>query len=246
VRIAEWLAFAALVAAFVAAIGPANEVRSTYTWPPEALPNRASKEGWYTPLLLATRVPESLTVTTPCGPSQPLASSQATPTVVATARVPRSAGALAVAVEGRWLDVWMGARRLVRAQLASTDVPLSECAFRLTMSDETWTLAGGPAQRTVSGKQPRMPTVNGLFSSVDLRKQPRPSIAVTTRFHDTAATTRQTILWLAAVLGALISLVLIAGGGQARVLFDTHAHTSGRWICRIRVGRMVGSRPSPI
>ena len=37
-RLAEAVAFVGLLAAFVAALGPADKARTTYLWPPVALP----------------------------------------------------------------------------------------------------------------------------------------------------------------------------------------------------------------
>ena len=54
IRIAEWLAFAGLIAACLAAIGPAEKLRTAYSWPPLALPSGTPDREW-SPLRLPRR-----------------------------------------------------------------------------------------------------------------------------------------------------------------------------------------------
>ena len=217
VRIAEWLAFGSLVAAFIGAIGPADEVRTTYTWPPRVLPNGQPTQDWYTPLLVATRAPEAVTAIVPCGSARAAAAPQSPVTLLATSRVPRSTGGLALTDAGRELVVTIGDKLVTRASLAPTRLDLSACAYRLTIEDDAWTLDGGPTRRTRTGDLPRMPVVNGLFSEADLRDATRPSIAVTTRVHDTRATAIQAAAWTVAALTALLALFVVASDGRRGV-----------------------------
>ena len=73
VRVAEVLAFVGLVAALVGALGPADRVRTTYSWPPETLPEGTPKKLWYTPLLLVEApTGDPSTATLPCASTPPL------------------------------------------------------------------------------------------------------------------------------------------------------------------------------
>ena len=51
------LALASLAAAVLGAIGPANTVRTTFSWPPRELPAGPPSQLWYTPLLLTRQEP---------------------------------------------------------------------------------------------------------------------------------------------------------------------------------------------
>src|SRR3970040_222548 len=71
-RLAQALAFVALVAAFIGALGPADRVRTTYSWPPDELPSGSPSRLWYTPLLLIRRTPEAISARIPCSLPPPL------------------------------------------------------------------------------------------------------------------------------------------------------------------------------
>src|SRR5207249_1991908 len=49
-QIAQVLAFFAVVAALIGALGPAEPIRTSYTWPPADLPKGDPASLWYTPL----------------------------------------------------------------------------------------------------------------------------------------------------------------------------------------------------
>ena len=55
-----------------------------------------------------------------------------------------------------------------------------------------------------------MPTVNGLFSALDLRSETRPSIAIAVVPQSAHPILRQTIAWALAALCALLALGLVA------------------------------------
>ena len=52
-RAALVLAVVSLVAAAVGSLGPADSIRTTFTWPPTSVPAETPARLWYTPLLLA-------------------------------------------------------------------------------------------------------------------------------------------------------------------------------------------------
>src|SRR3989337_642314 len=90
----------AVLAAAVAAVGPAKGESAQYIWPPPVQAAEAPSKGWYAPLPLLNRVPPSLEVSLPCGLSRPLRS-EGPVTVLATARRPRATEALQITQEGR-------------------------------------------------------------------------------------------------------------------------------------------------
>ena len=87
-RVAQVLAFVALLAALIGAMGPAERVRTSYSWPPETLPAEQPERLWYAPLLLVTHRPEGLSVRVPCALPPALPGAGARATVLATARDP--------------------------------------------------------------------------------------------------------------------------------------------------------------
>ena len=66
------LALGALATAVVGALGPATEVRTTYSWPPAALPGVTPARAWYTPSSRRHR-PETIAARIPCMPGSALA-----------------------------------------------------------------------------------------------------------------------------------------------------------------------------
>ncbi len=158
-RIAEWIAFAALVAALVGALGPATEVQSAYQWPPRAMPKDAPTRVWYSPLLLAARFPESVTAEVPCGAPRVLAGNKGDPvTILSTARTPHLAGGVSFVAASRRLTVEIGDEVVARGPLAAAQFPLSECSYRFSMHDDRWSLTGGPGRIARSGSLPGDPS----------------------------------------------------------------------------------------
>ena len=98
-RLALGLAAVALVAAVIGALGPAETVRSTYSWPPSTLPEATPSSVWYTPLLLMAHRPQAISATFPCAPQQGLATAGRPLTALATARRPERNGGLSVTQE---------------------------------------------------------------------------------------------------------------------------------------------------
>ncbi len=209
-RLAQALALVAIVAALIGALGPAERVRTTYSWPPEELPSGTPSRLWYTPLLLIHRTPEAVSARIPCSLPPALPAARRPVTVLATARFPERNGGLAVTRSGGQLVVDIGDRVLGRVDLPVAPSSDGECAYTLRIAGRRWSLDGGPGQVTLGGGLGAMPVVNGLFSALDLRSGTPPSIDVTTAVHASQATVRQTLAWTVAVLGALAALALVA------------------------------------
>jgi hypothetical protein len=209
-RAALALAAISLAAAVVGALGPADAVRTTYSWPPRAVSERTPERLWYTPLLLVRQEPESLALRIPCASPPTLRDADSPTTVVATARDPHTAGGLAVTRTRDVLTFSVGAEVLARLR-AGSGVADGECGFHARLADDRWAIEGGPDAVRLEGSLERMPVVFGLFSGLDLRSSDAPTVDVTTAVHKTTATTRQTVAWVVAtttLLGALLLLVL--------------------------------------
>ena len=211
-RVAEALAVVALISAFVGALGPATETRSTYSWPPSEVPQETPKEGWYTPLLLAARIPERLEVSVPCM-SRPLRETAQEAVVLATTRRADREDALTVVRTGRDLVVNVADETLARLPSAAPGTDNSRCEYRLQLADGRWRLEGGPDGVMRAGDTP-MPVVNGLFSEADLRTASRLQVRVTTSPHTPRTTTRQKIATSIAMISGLLALILASGIGQ--------------------------------
>ena len=206
VRVAEVLAFVGLVAALVGALGPADRLRTTYSWPPKTLPEGTPTKLWYTPLLLSRHRPETLTATLPCALSPPLAGAGPEATVLATARYPERAGALSVirgAGRGGELEIAVGEDLL-------TEIPGTQCPHVVSLAGGQWSLASGPERTTVGGALEQMPMVTGLFSELDLGTGSAPSVVVDTGVHASRTISRQAVAWIVAVLALAGALVLVA------------------------------------
>jgi len=216
VRLAQALAFVAVVAALIGALGPADRVRTTYSWPPGELPSGTPSRLWYTPLLLIGRTPETVSARIPCSLPAPLPAAARPTTVLATARFPERSRGLAVTRSDGRLVVGIGDRVLSRLDLPTASASDPECAYMLRIAGSRWSLEGGPDQVTLGGGLEAIPVVNGLFSALDVRSGTPPSIDVTTAVHASQATVRQTVAWTVAVLGALAALALVAIEGRLR------------------------------
>lgn len=216
-RVAQALAFLGLVAALVGGLGPSERVRTTYSWPPEALPNAQPERVWYTPLLLIRHRPESISADLPCAASPTLAAVGKSATVLATARYPVRAGALWVTQTDRRLVIAVGERTLGSLPLASSALDDGECTRRLTIVGGGWSVGGESDDgASLAGSVAEMPVVYGLFSELDLRSDARPSVDVTTAVHATRTTTSQGVAWaIAAVAIVTALLLLIARRGPA-------------------------------
>jgi len=210
VGLAQALAFVALVAALIGALGPADRVRTTYSWPPGELPSGSPDRLWYTPLLLIRRTPEAVSARIPCSLPPALPAAARPVTVLATARFPERTRGLAVIRSGSRLVVAIGDRVVSRVGLPTDRVSDGDCAYVLRIAGGRWSLDGGPAEVALGGRVEATPVVNGLFSALDLRSGTPPSIDVTTAVHSSHASVRQTVAWTLAALCALAALLLVA------------------------------------
>jgi hypothetical protein len=214
VRFAQLLAFVALVASLVGALGPAENVRTTYSWPPATLPSGAPGKAWFAPLLLLRHRPEAISATVPCVPPAPLRAAGPGAPVLATARFPERNGGLAITERNRRLTIRIGGEllRTVRLPAAAGE----SCAYELRLGNGRWSLSGGPEDLALGGGLGRMPVVSGLFSARDLRSEPRTSVEVTTVVHATDPQPHQAVAWTLAALCALAALFLVAAGRRPR------------------------------
>jgi Mycobacterial cell wall arabinan synthesis protein/EmbC C-terminal domain len=216
VRVAQVLGLVALAAALVGALGPAERVRTTYSWPPDAGLSQPPDRLWYTPLLLVRHRPESIAANVPCSLPAPLQGAALPPTVLATARFPERSGGLQLLATSGTLTVKVGTNVLTRAPLENTP-DADGCAYSLRLGSTEWSLEGGPAKLVRRGSIEAAPTVTGLFSGLDLRSG-GPSIDLTTAVHATRATARQTVAWTVAVVAIALVLLLVSVGRQTRPL----------------------------
>ena len=239
VRLAQALAFVAVVAAVIGALGPADSVRTTYSWPPAELPSGTPSRLWYTPLLLIRRTPETVSARIPCSIPLALPGALRPVTVLATARFPERNRGLAVTRSDGRLVVAIGDRILSRVGLRSASAGDGDCAYVLRIADRRWSLEGGPGDVSFGGGLEAMPVVNGLFSALDVRSGTPPSIEVTTAVHASHATVRQTVAWTLAVLGALTALVLVSFERRPRRLWSVIAAGARKGRARVRAADAV-------
>jgi hypothetical protein len=208
-RLALGLAVAALVAALVGAVGPAEEVRTTYSWPPSELPSTTPTNAWHTPLMLIRRQPESISAQFPCSlpPTLPEAAGRGAVTVLATTRLPERTGGLAVTSDADGHAVAVGEQVLTRVPASGAEAD-PECVHRLELAAGSWSFASGTRQ--ARGALAAMPVVHGLFSEVDLASGTPPSIDVTTAVHDVRPVLRQRLAWILAAVAIMAALGLVA------------------------------------
>ena len=207
-RAALVLAAVSLVAAVVGALGPAEAVRTTYSWPPPQVPAETPARLWYAPLLLIRQKPETLTVRIPCSVPSALPAADEPTIVIATARNPETSGGLSVTHAGDLFAVRVGASDVAELKAPTGATTDASCAYRLRFGRGHWTIHGGPDAVSLDGTVDPMPVVFGLFSGLDIRSPAAPTIDVTTAVHDTRTTAGQTIAWIIAV-GCLIAVLAL-------------------------------------
>lgn len=195
------IAALALLAALVAAVGPASRDDAEYVWPPETISTEAPRQGWYAPLPLLNRVPASMVVRLPCGLSPPLDEGTGT-TVLRTTRGVDPAS-LRVVLERETVRVRLGSR-----SLASVEWPAS-CPLELGVRDGSLVLSTGrvPLEADTPG---HMPIVTGLFTELDLRQGEPPEVRVRTRAYATSWTLRQVAAGALAAVLACLAIVAVA------------------------------------
>jgi Mycobacterial cell wall arabinan synthesis protein len=210
-QIAQILAFVALVLAFVGALGPADPIRTTYSWPPRVLEGRPARL-WYTPLLVARQRPETISAVVPCSLPPPLPDATQPVAILATARSPERVDGLAVVRTGDRATFSIGGRVFAHADLRpGTD----DCAVLLSLGAGRFQVEDSSGE-VQEGGLATMPVVTGLFSALDLRQGGRPSIAVTTAPHAVRTRFHQTLAWVLGALAAFAALLLVAVEGKPR------------------------------
>ena len=211
-RLARAVAVVALVTALIGAVGPADNVRTTYTWPPASLPSEKPARAWFAPLLLMRHEPDALAVDVPCSLAQPLAGAERPINVLSTAPNPGATGALSVTPSRDRLVFAVGADVLSQPRVETNDVGTA-CATHLRIDNRRWSVEDA-AGEVSEGDLDAMPVVTGFFSALDLAAGSGPTITATTGAHETATTLRQGIAWALAVLAAVVALVLVSFEGS--------------------------------
>jgi hypothetical protein len=207
VAVALVLALGALVAAAIAAIGPAVTEGAVYTWPPARLPAEKPTRTWFAPLLVARQSVESFDAAIPCGePSATLADAGRNVVLLATARDAGSNDAIGVTWSRRTgaTSVRIG-RTVVVAVSAGRASP---CRLDLQLRGSSWSvrLPDGTSHRGTLESPPR---IFGLVTELDLAAKPALAATVQPYAQDTDPSTRQTLLRLltAAMLAVAVTLV---------------------------------------
>jgi hypothetical protein len=203
------LAVVSLAAAAVGSLGPADAVRTTFTWPPSSVPEGTPARLWYTPLLLVRQRPESIAARIPCSLPPPLWAAEQPTIVLATARAPETADGLAVTRGGDHLTVSVGTQVLAELEVPAGGRTDESCAYSVHLADGRWSISGGPDSVSLDGSIDRTPVVFGLFSGLDIRSPDAPTIDVTTAVHGTRTTLRQAIAWTLAVVCLLAAMLLV-------------------------------------
>ena len=190
----------ALLAAVVAAVGPAKAQSYVYSWPPPVVRTATPERGWYTSLPLLGRVPEELTVNLPCGLAPPVRPTSKI-LVFGTARRPTANAALRIVLEGDQLAVYVGAVDRYRVQWPQS------CPLKVSIADGI--LETGSRRTALETGTHDMPIVTGLFTTLDLQRDRPPSVLLRTRPYGTAQTSRQSFATALALVLVLISFVVI-------------------------------------
>ncbi len=215
----------AVLAAAVAAVGPAKGESAQYIWPPPVQAAETPSKGWYAPLPLLNRVPSSIGVSLPCGLSRPLRAGGPV-TVLATARHTRATEALQVTQEGSVLRIGVG-----KSQIGSVPWPAS-CPLDIEVAEGDVRLPGRTA-KLHTGTLDDMPIVTGLFTNLDLRSGKPPKVSVRTRAFRTSWSARQVVAAsAAAVLGGLVFLLLIGSGRRLQPLGSLRRGLRSVWTAR--------------
>jgi hypothetical protein len=201
------LGLAAVLAALLAARGPAIAERAEYTWPPTLLPARSPDAGWYTPLLLAQHHAERIAAEVPCGREPTVPAAGPFVLVVSTTRDPdRHNGLSVVRNQGGRTTLRVGREAL--ATLDAADLG-PECRLDVRFDERDWTVSSRGAV-LARGTVDAAPAVSGLFTDLDLRAKPRLHVAITPHVQDTRPSATQSRLrTLTVALLAAAVLVLL-------------------------------------
>ena len=200
------LGLAAVVCAVLAAVGPANEERATYSWPPPALPASAPTRAWLGPLLLARRQPARFDATIPCGAHGTVDEAGDPVLVLSTTRDVLLWNGLAVTrspVEHVTV-VRAGYQELGRIEDAGP-----QCSFEVRFTGRSWVI-DRDGKTVASGTIDNPLGVNGLLTQLDLHERPGLHVSVEPIAQDTSPSASQVVLQIVAALlvvtGILVTL----------------------------------------
>jgi hypothetical protein len=198
------LGLGALVAAAIAAYGPAVPERAIYTWPPAHLPDAKPTRTWFAPLFVARPGVESFDATLPCGgPLATLPGTGRRVVLLATARDPGTNHALGVT---RSRASGPTSVRIGRTVIAEVPAGAGEsCRLRVHLDGTTWSVQL-PDATSRRGELGSPPQIFGLVTEVDLSSEPALAVTVRPYAQDTHPSTRQTFLRVLA--GALLIAAL--------------------------------------
>ena len=213
-RIAGGLAFVGVVAALLGALGPAERLRTTYSWPPPDVPESAPPRLWYTPLLLSRHQPAIDLSEHPVLAAASVGAVHGPCSRPGNEPLSGASGGLAVTRADDELVVRVG-----DDDPDSGAIPGRPDRRQRAPSGFTWKAGTGGSTAvqddlTQAGQLPRMPTVTGLFSGLELGSDSAPSIDVVTKTHASRTTLRQMLAWAIALVALGSALLLIAFGSR--------------------------------
>ena len=194
----------ALVAAVLAARGPAVREGVVYSWPPAELPTAKPTRSWFSPMLLARQSADDIEAQVPCGRERSLVGARNPVVLLATARDPVAAHALVVTRSERQTVVRVGESTLAR--LASRN---AGCSLRVHVSGADWSVARG-SDALASGTLTRLVGVTGLYTQLELRDGPGLRVAVRPYPQDTHPSGRQTVLRMVSALSIGLAVLSLA------------------------------------
>ena len=196
----------AVVAAALAAGGPAVRERVVYSWPPGELPAATPTRSWLSPLLLARHSAADLDARVPCGREKALASARDTLVLLATARDPVSAHALVISRSKRRAETVVRVGNETLARLPSGE---SGCSLRVHVAGHDWSVANG-REVVASGALTQLVGVTGLFTQLELRDRPALRVDVRPYPQDTRPSSWQTALRIASALCIAAAVLVLA------------------------------------
>ena len=185
-----------VLSALLAARGPAVGERAVYTWPPAQSPSAMPKRSWFTPMFLARREAQKLAVDVPCGRRGSFSGAADRVLVVATARDTALWNGLEVTRSSR------PASTLVRVgdrTLARLPSPTASCILHLRFEGLRWSV-DRDRERIESGTLELPVGVTGLFTHLDIRRNPGLRVTVRPYAQDTRPSDWQTVFRIIAAL----------------------------------------------
>jgi len=199
------LSIVAVALAALAARGPAVSEVASFSWPPRQLPAQTPSRTWFSPLLIARHVAKTLDARVPCDKAPALSDVRANTLLLATVREARDRYGLQIQEDTSRGQIVIRVGRTELGRVAES----ANCSIRVRFDQGAWTIRRN-AERALSGTLAAPPSVDGLYTQLDLSARPRLKVSVTPFTQDTHPSAVQTILRvLAAVLiAAAVALVL--------------------------------------